>query len=104
LFNSWSSRFLPFLLPALPSTEHFPLVQIEQRKASKAPKNGFSKKWKQNAFFRCSAFLKTKRHNLKNHFFASAPLFVFVFHFSVQIIAGKHTACSPEIYPKKAIS
>ena len=30
------------------------LVQIEQRKASKAPKNRFSKKWKET-FFRCSA-------------------------------------------------
>jgi hypothetical protein len=33
------------------------LVQIQERKASKAPKNRFSKKWKENTFFRCSASL-----------------------------------------------
>jgi hypothetical protein len=34
----------------------FPLlVQIEQRKTSKAPKNRFSKKWKENTFFKCSS-------------------------------------------------
>ncbi len=33
------------------------LVRIEQRKASKAPKNRLSKKCKENTFFRCSASL-----------------------------------------------
>jgi len=35
----------------------FLLVQIQERKASKAPKNRFSKKWKEHTFFRCSASL-----------------------------------------------
>jgi hypothetical protein len=42
-----SKNETPFFFPLL--------VQIEHRKASKAPKNRFSEKCKENTFFRCSA-------------------------------------------------
>jgi hypothetical protein len=49
--------------------ERFPLVQIEQRKASKDPKNGFSKKVETERILQVFGILKTKRHNLKKTLF-----------------------------------
>jgi len=82
LFNSWPSR-CPSCPSSPPSFNHtfrlrdafkiwneffsFLLVQIEQRKASKAPKNIFSKKWKENTFFRCSSSLHCGSSDVGSH-------------------------------------